>query len=290
MISTLREALRGAFANESAVALLRRRHSQAYPALLSAVQDLARVDRVPEPLGLPSTENATTITAATIIESSHDRRSTNDPSCHSAPPSGPSPPPPPLPLIAHPQLRSQVFTHQGGLGSQDNFRVDLSYERLEFLGDAYIECFSSRLIYTRYPQMPVGKMSQLREFLVNNATLCQLATRYDFGSRIALPPSTRTTKAWADVFEAYVAALILQDSVAGFATAERWMWALWAPKLVEWERAMPARELQLYSQVSESLFGSYMPPSLCSLVSLMAPGFQRILEIDRIFQPFSVYL
>jgi ribonuclease-3 len=40
-------------------------------------------------------------------------------------------------------------------------------------------------------------------------------------------------KILGDVFEAYIAAIVLSDAENGFARAEAWLTALWAPKLVE---------------------------------------------------------
>jgi ribonuclease-3 len=40
----------------------------------------------------------------------------------------------------------------------------------------------------------------------------------------------------ADVFEAYVACIILSDDVNGFNTCEKWLWALWESKVQEWRQ------------------------------------------------------
>ena len=48
---------------------------------------------------------------------------------------------------------------------------DLTYERLEFLGDAYLELFASRLIFHHFPTLAAGQQSQVRELLVKNAAI-----------------------------------------------------------------------------------------------------------------------
>ena len=142
---------------------------------------------------------------------------------------------PPLPPVHDEHLRTAVFTH-GGFSSNET-----SYEQLEFVGDAYLECIATRLIYARFPKVAVGRLAQMREALINNHSLAELSRHYGFPERVRVPAAIDVygkpgTKVQADVFEAYVAAIILQDPDAGFATAEAWLAALWAPKLGEYER------------------------------------------------------
>ncbi|EMF12335.1 Ribonuclease_3-domain-containing protein, partial [Sphaerulina musiva SO2202] len=122
---------------------------------------------------------------------------------------------------------------------------DLTYERLEFLGDAYIELFASRLIYESYSHLPAGRMSQVRELLVKNETLAELSRRYGFDQNIAVGAEIgellrdsrgRGNKGYnkivGDVFEAYVAAVVLSDFEGrGFEKAEGWCRDLWEAKL-----------------------------------------------------------
>src|SRR2546423_3893353 len=87
-------------------------------------------------------------------------------------------------------------------------------------------------------------MSQIRELLVKNETLYSLALRYQFDQRIQAPDTVRgDAKRWlkvvADVFEAYVAAIILSDPVHGFLAVEEWLTQLWAPKLRDLKPATP---------------------------------------------------
>ena len=142
---------------------------------------------------------------------------------------------PELPRITI-QYESQVFTHQSALTPVDSGSHDKSYERLEFLGDAYLELFASRLIWQKYPSLPAGKMSQLRESLVKNETLAKISSSYDFDMKLRRSGDQLNEKAWnkirADMFEAYVAAVVLSDPVNGSVTAESWMAELWTPMLI----------------------------------------------------------
>jgi ribonuclease III len=112
-----------------------------------------------------------------------------------------------------------------------------SYERLEFLGDAYIELMASRLIWDKFKDLPAGRLSQIRESLVKNEALGSIAVMYGLDRRLAVAHDVRSNpKQWAkikgDLLEAYVAAIVLSDegmAGAGFATAEKWLHQVWNP-------------------------------------------------------------
>ena len=157
----------------------------------------------------------------------------------------PAPQPPPLPAIHDARLASAVFTHQAAVPSCDAADASLSYDRLEFLGDAYLETIASRLIFSRFPHLPPGRLSQIREGLINNGALAGHARHYGLAARVRVPErfalqGKTATKVHADVFEAYVAALVLQAPATGFAAAEAWLAALWAPALAAAHDAAPA--------------------------------------------------
>jgi len=143
---------------------------------------------------------------------------------------------PPLPPIRDKSLERAVFTHPGVVKDCDSTSSDLSYDRLEILGDAYVELIATRLIWDRFPNLPSGRISQIRELLVKNETLAEYATRYGFDSRASVPRDhlnqpKRWNKTKGDIFEAYVAAVILSDRINGYNVAERWLSRLWLPKL-----------------------------------------------------------
>lgn len=152
---------------------------------------------------------------------------------------------PPLPPIK-PQYQKTTFCHKSlYTTSRELATSDLTYERLEFLGDAYIELFASRLIYESYSHLPAGRMSQVRELLVKNETLAELSRSYGFHEKIAVGAEIaelvrdshgRGNKGYnkivGDVFEAYVAAVVLSDFEGrGFEKAEAWCRDLWEAKL-----------------------------------------------------------
>ncbi|CZR53742.1 related to Ribonuclease III [Phialocephala subalpina] len=140
---------------------------------------------------------------------------------------------PPLPKILDPTLEASAFTHIGcGSGSP----TDLSYERLEWVGDAYVELTATLLISQTFPSFKPGKCAQLRERLVKNVTLAGFSHQYGFDKRVRLPehflaskksPIEEKTKIFGDIFEAYVAAIILADPQNGVMRASEWLKDLW---------------------------------------------------------------
>lgn len=155
---------------------------------------------------------------------------------------------PQLPGIAS-HLTEAPFIHKSaGKFSRSSSVNDLSYERLEFLGDAYLELFASTLIFHRFSYLPAGRMSQLRELLVKNETLAEYSRAYGFDKRIEVDSMRHMeeaankgnkgiNKVLGDVFEAYVAAVVISDKQHGYTTAEEWAAALWEPRVAAWEKA-----------------------------------------------------
>ncbi|KAF1837906.1 ribonuclease III [Decorospora gaudefroyi] len=150
---------------------------------------------------------------------------------------------PPLPPIAEPHLHEAVFTHRSAIcdpsipGAVRGPDLSLDYERLELLGDAYLELIASRALYNRFPHVDVPELCAWRERLVENATLAKFSDAYGFPDRLKHRAvwdknSKSYQKVVADMVEAYVAALVLADPENGFTTAEAWLTELWAPQLL----------------------------------------------------------
>ncbi|KAM0325405.1 hypothetical protein ACHAQA_007391 [Verticillium albo-atrum] len=133
---------------------------------------------------------------------------------------------PPLPSIRDPILEAAAFTHSGT-------GAPLNYERLEWLGDAYTEVISSSLLFRTFGGHSSGRLSQMRELLICNANLGKYSTQYGLVDRANITPEIRESKEkWkkvpGDLFEAYVAAVILSDPEHGLQRAGEWLKALFS--------------------------------------------------------------
>ncbi|KAL6910418.1 ribonuclease III [Trichoderma evansii] len=159
---------------------------------------------------------------------------------------------PPLPPILDPKLAEEAFTHPG-------IGMNFSYERLEWLGDAYLELIASSLIHQTFPQLRSGPCSQLRERLVRNITLAEYFRYYGLEKQARLPDhfdgskglgrgrskDKDILKTQADMFEAYVAAVILSDPQEGLFKVVEWLKALWGRTIKEdIEKAEAAKKRQ----------------------------------------------
>jgi ribonuclease-3 len=145
---------------------------------------------------------------------------------------------PELPEVRDPTLAAAAFIHV----SCGSGRVtDLTYERLEWVGDIYLELTATLLIAQTFPSWNPGRSSQCRESLVKNVTLAGFAKRYGFDKRARLPAdftsgqhkhkSEDLTKIYGDIFEAYTAAVILSDPTDGLRRAQEWLKDLWGQTL-----------------------------------------------------------
>ncbi len=77
-----------------------------------------------------------------------------------------------------PELLDQALTHRS-VGATHN-------ERLEFIGDAVLNCAIAMTLFQRYPHMSEGDLSRLRSNLVNKDTLFRLAQGLDLGHSVRL--------------------------------------------------------------------------------------------------------
>ena len=77
-----------------------------------------------------------------------------------------------------PALLASALTHRS-YGSGHN-------ERLEFVGDAVLNCVVAAALYERFPALPEGDLSRVRAALVNQDTLARVARRLGLGGEIRL--------------------------------------------------------------------------------------------------------
>jgi ribonuclease-3 len=92
---------------------------------------------------------------------------------------------------------------------------DMSYERLEFLGDSILGMVVARYLYERFPDRHEGFLSGMRTKLVNGRMLGHLATRIGFpkfailSKQIEDGQGRANYKIMEDIFEAFLGALYM---------------------------------------------------------------------------------
>ncbi|KAM7209522.1 Ribonuclease III domain containing protein [Naviculisporaceae sp. PSN 640] len=177
---------------------------------------------------------------------------------------------PAIPKVRDRKMAVAALTHSGMTGSPS----DPSYERLEWIGDAYLYIIASSLVYQTFPRMDPGKCSQYRELLVRNSTLAKYTSRYGLdkaanfpeefglGGRLGGTVATEKVrmKARGDIFEAYVAAIILSDPKTGVQRTCEWLKALWAPELrkeiqkEENTQAIPVTQVSSKTRLEQAIY------------------------------------
>lgn len=92
-------------------------------------------------------------------------------------------------------------------------------ERLEFLGDAILNCVIAAALFRSCPNAKEGELSRLRASLVRGETLATLAQEFDLGSYLRLGAGEvksggfRRTSILADALEAVVGAIYLDSDM-----------------------------------------------------------------------------
>ncbi|MEO8302485.1 MAG: ribonuclease III [Betaproteobacteria bacterium] len=81
-------------------------------------------------------------------------------------------------VFSRPELEAQALTHRS-YGVSHN-------ERLEFVGDAVLNCAIGAALFDRFPSIPEGDLSRVRASLVNRDTLARLARGLGLAGRILL--------------------------------------------------------------------------------------------------------
>ena len=110
-------------------------------------------------------------------------------------------------------LLETALTHSSFANEQEDGSV--SYERLEFLGDAVIGLETALLIFEEAPELAEGQMTQVRAALVRAESLAEFARGFGLGEYIRLGVGAGRTDVrkndavLEDVFEALIAAVFL---------------------------------------------------------------------------------
>ena len=80
-------------------------------------------------------------------------------------------------------LREAALTHRSFAFERG---LDVTNERLEFLGDSVLGLVVTDMAYTTFPDLPEGQLAKLRAAVVNMSALADVARSLDLGSVILL--------------------------------------------------------------------------------------------------------
>lgn len=131
------------------------------------------------------------------------------------------------------QLATLALTHRSYAAENG---LEVSYERLEFLGDAVLQLVVTRYLYDRYEQLAEGEMAKVRAAVVNQKTLATIARKLQLGEALLLGQGEETSggrdkdSILADVVESLLGAIYLDG---GYAPAEELILRHWTPVIEE---------------------------------------------------------
>lgn len=121
--------------------------------------------------------------------------------------------------------------------------LEVSYERLEFLGDAVLQLAVTRHLYETYDDLAEGELAKIRAAVVNKRTLAGIARTLGLGASILLGQGEETSggrdkdSILADVVESLLGAVYLDG---GYEPASRFVLENWVP-FIEDRAAAPGR-------------------------------------------------
>lgn len=127
-------------------------------------------------------------------------------------------------------------------------------ERLEFLGDAVLNCVTASLLYRTFTTAPEGDLSRYRAALVSGESLAALALEFQIGERLRLGPGElksggfRRKSILADTLEALLGAMYLDS---GFAAASAVIERIYAERLQQLPQAVSLKDPK--TQLQEAL-------------------------------------
>ena len=158
--------------------------------------------------------------------------------------------------LAHPSYQSNNASN----------RSPINFQRLEFLGDAILNFFIARKLYSLFPEANEGLLSRLRSTLVSQKLLARISRSMSLisfllvGKREQLPFALAREKVLADAFEALIAAIYLDR---GLKATEQFLWKHFERRLDQKKLFRfdpnPKSTLQEYVQKRFHILPSYQP-------------------------------
>ena len=151
-------------------------------------------------------------------------------------------------------LLQEALVHRSYLNENPSFPSG-DNQRLEFLGDAFLDFVAGAYLYHRFPEMREGELTSLRAALVQERSLASFAHSLNLGRYLYLGRGEEETggrerpSLLADAFEALVGALYLDQ---GLEVAQEFLLRFLEPeaqRILEEEGARDYKSLlQEYSQ------------------------------------------
>jgi ribonuclease-3 len=120
--------------------------------------------------------------------------------------------------FANKALLQRALTHRSYLNENPGYPLE-DNERLEFLGDAILDFVTAEYLYHHFPEMPEGRLTNLRSALVRTERLAFFATSLNLGDLLFLgrgedeSGGRQRVAILCDAFEALIGAVYLDQGL-----------------------------------------------------------------------------
>ncbi len=172
-----------------------------------------------------------------------------------------------------PALLEAALTHRSAGGPHN--------ERLEFLGDAILNCVVARLVFQEFAAADEGDLSRFRASLVSGEALAVIAAELDLGHYVRLGSGElksggfRRKSILADALEALFGAIYLDG---GFEAAARVIERLFVPRL---DRMPSAAELKdPKTRLQEAVQARGLPLPVYAVESISGEAHNQVFEVS----------
>jgi ribonuclease-3 len=172
-----------------------------------------------------------------------------------------------------PALLDAALTHRSAGGPHN--------ERLEFLGDAVLNCVVARLIFSEFAAADEGDLSRFRASLVSGEALAVIAAEISLGDHVRLGSGElksggfRRKSILADTLEALFGAIYLDG---GFEAAARVIERLFVPRM---DRLPTAAELKdPKTRLQEALQAQGLPLPTYAVDSIAGEAHNQQFEVS----------
>ena len=156
-----------------------------------------------------------------------------------------------------------------------------SNERLEFLGDAVLECVVTDDLFRQHPSLSEGDLTVLRSSLVNGEALSRVARALRLGEYLSLGAGEERSGGreresnLAAAFEAFIGALFLDQ---GYARCRRVVWRLLGKEMQSLARQGIPRDAK--SLLQQTLQASGEPSPLYHTAQVEGPEHDRHFTVE----------
>lgn len=113
----------------------------------------------------------------------------------------------------HESVFSEAFTHRSSVN--ENSKILVHNERLEFLGDAVLELITTEFLFHKFNELPEGEMTNFRSALVKKETLAKVSRKLELGTLLRMSKGEARSGGrekdylLANLLEAFIGALYL---------------------------------------------------------------------------------